>query len=93
MSVGRAARRADRHGYVAAAVGAEHADAALDILELAEYAWHDCYGEVTPPDDVIEDILTCSRGDLARFAAATRLAVLDHRDLKLRAQAVRSART
>jgi hypothetical protein len=32
------------------------ADAALDALELLELAWHDCYGEPTHSDDIIEDV-------------------------------------
>jgi hypothetical protein len=75
---------------IEAALGAENADAALDILELAEFAWHDCYGEVTPPDDVIDDILVCARGHLSDLARATRQAVEDHRDLRLHADAVRA---
>jgi hypothetical protein len=32
----------------------------LDLLELTEYAWHNCYEEITPPDQVIRNILICS---------------------------------
>jgi hypothetical protein len=60
-----------------------------DLLELTEYAWHDCHGEITPPDDVILNILICSRGDLATMIGAAKLAVLDLRDLHLWAQDVR----
>ena len=42
--------------------------AGLDLPELTEYAWHDCYQEITPPDEVILNILICSRGDLATMA-------------------------
>jgi hypothetical protein len=45
MVVGRAARRAARAAQVEAVLGKAHAPAALDLLELAEFAWHDCYGE------------------------------------------------
>lgn len=62
--------------------------AALDILELVEFAWHDCYGDSTPPDGVVQDILTCSEGNLATFAKAARLAVEDARDLRLWAEDV-----
>jgi hypothetical protein len=65
-------------------------EAALDLLELTELAWHDCYGEVTPPDDVIADILVCSKGTLAGLASAARLAVQDARDLRVQADHVRS---
>ncbi len=33
-----------------------------DAMTLMEMAWHDCYGEVTPPDEVIEDVLVYSQG-------------------------------
>jgi hypothetical protein len=55
MTIGRAARRAERQRRTMKVFGTD-ADAALDLLELAEFAWHDCYGEVTPPDQVIDDI-------------------------------------
>jgi hypothetical protein len=44
------------------------APAALDLLEVTEFAWHDCYGEVSPPDAVIDDIFTCSEGRLHQLA-------------------------
>lgn len=72
-----------------AVLGPDAAEAALDVLELTELAWHDCYGEVTPPEDVVDDVLACSRGELAGFARAARLAVTDRRDLRLAADAVR----
>lgn len=81
MVVGRAARTAQ----VEAALGKAQAPAALDLLELAEFAWHDCYGEITPPDEVVEDILLCSRGDLGRMAHFARLALEDWRDLRVAA--------
>jgi hypothetical protein len=71
---------------VTAVLGPDAAEAALDVLELTELAWHDCYGEVTPPEDVVDDVLACSRGELAGFA---RPAVTDRRDLRLAADAVR----
>jgi hypothetical protein len=90
VTIGRAARRAERRPRVTAVVGRGAAEAALDILELTELAWHDCYGEVTPPDDVVEDILACSHGELPAFARAARLAVEDRRDLRLAADAARN---
>ena len=53
------------------------------VFELMEMAWHDCYGEVTPSDAIIDDIFICSRGRLADLAKAARLAVEDYRDLRL----------
>ena len=69
--------------------GEEPASAALDLLELVELAWHDCYGEITPSDQVIEDILLLSNGSLGQLIEAARLAVADWRDLRVAAQAVR----
>ena len=89
MTVGRAARRAERKPRVAEALGWGAAEAGLDVLELLELAWHDCYGEVTPPEDVVDDVLACSRGHLLLFVKAARLAVTDRRDLRVAADAVR----
>jgi len=66
------------------------ANAALDLLELTEFAWHDCYGDVSPPDDVVEDIFVVSEGSLDRMTRAARLAVEDFRDLRMQAEAPRS---
>ncbi|MFD0140436.1 hypothetical protein ACWDWS_39915 [Streptomyces sp. NPDC003328] len=92
VAVGRAARRAERTARVEAAVGKDAAPAALDLLELVEFAWHDCYGDVTPDEDVVEDILTCSQGDLARMIRFARLAVEDWRDLRMAADEIRPIR-
>jgi hypothetical protein len=89
LAIGRDARRAERASLVESVLGQSHASAGLDLLELTEYAWHDCYGEITPPDEVILNILICSRGDLATMIRAAKLAVLDRRDLQLWAEAVR----
>jgi uncharacterized protein with von Willebrand factor type A (vWA) domain len=82
MAVGRIERRASREARVREDFG-ERATVALDLLELTELAWHDCYGEVTPPDEVIADILTCANGDMATLVTAARLAVEDFRDLRI----------
>ena len=84
----RAIRRRQRQAALQELFGNE-AEAALDILELTEFAWHDCYGEVIPPDAVIDDIYVCSRGRLADLARAARLAVEDYRDLRLWADGIR----
>jgi hypothetical protein len=83
----RAQRRQNRQARVVTLFGAS-ADAALDVLELTEFAWHDCYGEVSPPESVVDDILTVSEGRLDRLAHAARLAVQDSRDLRMQAQAI-----
>lgn len=85
----RAARREQRRARVEGMFGSD-AVAALDLLELTELAWHDCYGEVSPPEDVIEDILAVSEARLDLLVSAARLAVMDYRDLRCNADAVRA---
>jgi hypothetical protein len=84
----RATRRAARRPRAEELFGAE-ADAALDLLELVEFSWHDCYGEITPSDEVVDDILVCAEGRLSGLATASRLAVEDFRDLRMQANALR----
>jgi len=55
------------------------------VFELMEMAWHDCYGEPSPPDDVTANILTCCGGTLQGLVDAAHLAVIDSRDLAVRA--------
>ncbi|MFD6995584.1 hypothetical protein ACFWA5_04705 [Streptomyces mirabilis] len=74
------------------AVGKGAAPAALDLLELVEFAWHDCCGDVTPGEDVVADMLTCSQGDLARMIRFARPAVEDARDLRMAADEIRPAK-
>jgi hypothetical protein len=80
--ISRAERRAAREPRVRATFG-ERTDAALDLLELTELAWHDCYAEITPPEEVVDEILELANGDLGALARAARLAVTDWRDLKV----------
>ena len=54
------------------------------VLTLMEMAWHDGFGEVAPPDDVLANILTCSGGTLEGLVDAAHLAVIDWRDLAVR---------
>ena len=44
----------------------DRADAALDLLELLELAWHDSHGDAAPPTEVVEDVWAVASGDLAR---------------------------
>lgn len=90
VAVGRAERRKDRRPRVVAVFGEDRASTALDLLELTELAWHDCYGEVSPPEDVIEDMLVLSEGSLERLIEAARLGVVDWRDLKVAAEEFRN---
>ena len=89
MAVSRTERREIRRDHVAAVFGDTNKDVALDLLELVEFAWHDCYRDVTPPDEVIDDILVLSEGSLGGLIAAAHLAVTDRRDLRVAADAVR----
>ena len=86
MAVGRAERRSEREPRVVAVFEGDRASVALDLLELIELAWHDCYGEVTPSEDVIDDMLTISDGSIEGLIQAARLAVTDPRDLKTAAE-------
>ncbi len=85
MAISRADRRRDRVGRVSRWFGADEAPAALDLLEVLELAWHDCYSEISPPEDIIDDVLLLSDGDLAALIRAVRLATTDWRDLKIAA--------
>ena len=75
---------------VVTAFGDDQAHIALDLLELTELAWHDCFGEVTPPEDVVADMLLLSEGKIERLVQVARLAVTDWRDLKVAAEAFRN---
>jgi hypothetical protein len=90
VAIGRAARRLERLPRVEAVFG-KATPAALDLLELTELAWHDCYAEITPSEEIVDEILLCSDGDLGLLVHAARLAVEDWRDLKMWAETVRKA--
>ena len=70
--------------------GEDRASVALDLLELTELAWHDCYGEVSPSEEIIEDMLLLSGGNLERLIEAALLGVTDWRDLRVAADELRS---
>ena len=74
---------AERKGRVVAVFGGALAAPVFDLLELTERAWHDTTGEITPPEDIIDDILLCSEGEMPKLIQAARLAVTDTRDLKM----------
>ena len=83
MAISRAERMAERKGRVVAVFGEALAAPVFDLLELTEMAWHDCYSQITPPEDIIDDILLCSEGEMPKLIQAARLAVIDYRDLKM----------
>jgi hypothetical protein len=69
--------------------GAPMVPRVVEVLTLLELAWHDCCGEVSPPRDVVDDVLLVSGGDLGGLVAAAHLAVVDRRDLRVAADALR----
>ena len=89
MVIGRAQRRAARTALFERELGGD-APVALDLVELTELAWHDCYGEPSFSDDVLDDLLVVARGSLSGLVTASHLAVTDRRDLRVAADAERS---
>lgn len=87
MAVSREQRMAEVAGRLHAEFGPGLADRAKEVLVLTEMAWHDCYGEVSPPASVLDDILVLAAGDLGRLVRAALLAVTDFRDLRVAADA------
>jgi len=89
MTVTREDRRREREERVVAVLGERQAARALDLLELVELAWHDCYGDVTPPEETVDDMLLLSDGSIEGLIVAARLGVTDWRELKVAADARR----
>jgi hypothetical protein len=92
VAVSRADRRKDREPRVRAVFAEHRVKPALDLLELLELAWHDCYRDITPPEDIIDDILLLSDGSMDKLVSAAGLAVRDWRDVKVAAAALRGGR-
>jgi hypothetical protein len=92
VAVGRAERFEVRKPRVVAVFGDDHETirAVAQVFELVEMAWHDCYAEITPSEDVVDDVLLCSGGTLDGLITAAHLAVLDRRDLSVWASDLRS---
>jgi hypothetical protein len=93
MAVSRAERRKDRTPGAIAVFGEDKAPVALDLLELTELAWHDCYGDITPSEAIIDDILLLSEGSIDRLIEVARLAVTDRRDLAVAVEEFRNRDT
>ncbi|MDX3186851.1 hypothetical protein PV458_00400 [Streptomyces sp. MN03-5084-2B] len=87
MSVGSEQRRRVRAPRIEAQFSSGNVEAALDLLHLADMAWHDCYGprELELPSQVLDDVLLLAGGDLARLIRTSRAAVLDFRDVRVAA--------
>lgn len=88
VAVGRVQRRAERQARFEQAFGTK-SGIALDLVEVLEFAWHDCYHDMTPPDQVLDDIVVCARGSVEELITAARLAIADWRDLRVRADGLR----
>jgi hypothetical protein len=84
MVTSSADRREGRRRRAVADFGGQ-ANAVLDAFALLDLAWHDCFGEPSPPDQVVEDVWTVANGNLAALVSAAHLAVVDSRDLRLTA--------
>jgi hypothetical protein len=91
MSISRVDRRSAARGRASIEYGAQ-AEAALDVIELLELAWHDAYGDVVPPAQLVDDLWCVAGGDLGRLVTAARLAVTDWRDLRVEADRIRADR-
>ncbi|WP_250002787.1 hypothetical protein [Actinoplanes sp. M2I2] len=87
MALGSAQRRTERRPAIEAAFPGGQVEAALDLLHLADLAWHDCYGpaDLALPARVLEDVLLLADGDLAVLVRVALLAVRDFRDVRVAA--------
>ena len=92
VAVGRAERFEERKPRVIAIFGDDDKTirAVAHVFELVEMAWHDCYAEITPSEDVVDDVLLCSGGTIGGLITAAHLAVIDRRDLSVWASDLRS---
>ncbi len=57
---------------------AEQTEAAVDLLELMELGWHDCYGASTPPEDLVDNMLLLSDGTITGLIAGHRPGGWEH---------------
>ena len=89
MAVGRKQRRIERQGRVKQYFPESEVDPVLDLLEVLEVAWHDCYGDISPSEEIVDDVLLLSRGNLVGLIRSVLLAITDWRDLKMAAADLR----
>jgi hypothetical protein len=92
VAVGRAERFEERRPRITRVFGddVETMRTVRRVFELFEMSWHDCYGEITPPEHVVDEVLLCSRGTIDGLVAAAHQAVIDRRDLHVWASAIRA---
>ena len=91
VPVGRAERWKQREPRVVAVFGSDEETLrrVSRLFELLELAWQACYGELTPSEEVEDNVLLCSCGTLGGLIDAAQLAVVDRRDLQLWANDLR----
>jgi hypothetical protein len=91
MAIGRAERFEERKPRVIAVFGDDDETllAVSHVFELMEMAWHDCYAEATPSEEVVDNVLLCSQGTLRGLIHAAHMAVIDERDLSVWASDLR----
>lgn len=85
MVIGREARRQEQLARVQAQFPRQ-VGTVVQVLDLLDLAWHDCYGEPSPPDSVVDDLFATAGDDLPGLIDAAHLAVIDWRDLRVRAE-------
>jgi len=92
MAVGSAQRRQERKPRIEGQFSSAAVEAALDLLHLADMAWHDCFGprELEMPAQVLDDVLLLAGGNLAKLIRISRSAVLDFRDIRMAADRERA---
>jgi hypothetical protein len=92
MAIGRDERFQERKPRVTAVFGDDEQTlrAVFEVFALMEMAWHDCYGEITPSEDIVDNVLLCSGGTLVGLISAVHLAVTDSRDLSVLASDIRN---
>ncbi len=92
MTVGSAQRRQERRPRIEGQFSSVDVEAALDLLHLADMAWHDCFGprELELPTPVLDDVLLLAGGNLAKLIRISRSAVLDFRDIRMAADRERA---
>jgi hypothetical protein len=67
VPVSRADRRRQREPRVKAVFEDRHVHGAQDLLELLELAWHDCYRDISPAEDIVDDVLLLSEGSMEKL--------------------------